>query len=59
MGIPFTPDRDQHHALATEALGFDAALVASIEQFSALGIDVLGLQVQPVEEERPVAGHLD
>ncbi len=59
MHSRFTSYRDARHALATETLGFDPALVAAIEQFNALGIDVPGLQGQPEEEERPVAGRLD
>jgi hypothetical protein len=51
MDTSFISLHDQHQALATEALGFDAGLVASIEQFSALGIDVLALQADPFEDE--------
>jgi hypothetical protein len=37
--------------LETEALGYDATLVAHLEPFRALGIDILALQLHRGERE--------
>lgn len=51
MGIMFARNCRKRPQLETEVLGYDASLVAHIEEFQALGIDILTLQCQRREDE--------
>ncbi len=52
MGIMFTRICRKRPQLEPEVLGYDASLVAHLEEFHALGIDVLGLQCRRQDDER-------
>lgn len=51
MGIMFTRICRKRPQLETEVLGYDASLVAHLEEFQSLGIDVLMMQSQRWDDE--------
>ncbi|HEX2888696.1 hypothetical protein [Vineibacter terrae] len=57
MGTALESDRRDPHPPQPEVLGYDAALVAHIEQFEALGVDILALQRGHVDDD-PVSWRL-
>ena len=51
MAAALESDRHDPHPLQPEVLGYDAALVAHIEQFEALGVDIFALQRDHADED--------
>jgi len=51
MGIMFTRTCRKRPQLETEVLGYDASLIAHLEEFHALGVDVLTLQCERRNDE--------
>ncbi|TXL71099.1 hypothetical protein FHP25_31325 [Vineibacter terrae] len=51
MGAALESDRRDPHSPQPEVLDYDAVLVAHIEQFEALGVDILALQRGHVDDD--------
>ena len=57
MGAALESDRRDPQPPHPEVLGYDAALVAHIEQFEALGVDIFALQRGQADDD-PVSRHV-